>query len=377
MSTKQLTQPSKEDLEWFGKKPALYDIHKTYMDNLLDGPIFNEPLPTRIMPPEDTWIDFLGHKIASPLGIPAGPLLSSSWIDLAAKLGFDVLTYKTIRSTQYSAHPLPNMIYVKTGGDVMQDNPDTPAIRTLIPPTSPLDLSVTNSFGNPSMTPEFLIEDIAKANSCLKPGQIMMVSVYGYPHDGKDSLQDFVDTARFAKEAGAKIIEANFSCPNVDANEGCLYMTPDLVYTLSKRIKDAIGDTPLVIKVGLFPNKELMREVLIAAARAGVEGFCGINTIKMKAINEDGSAALGENRLHCGVCGSPIRKAALSFARDATQIIRKEKLPLTLIMTGGVTSAEHFTDFLDAGASVSMSAAGMMWDPMLAINYHKTQGENV
>jgi hypothetical protein len=50
--------------------------------------------------------------VATPIGVPAGPLLNARWIEVAAKLGFDVLTYKTIRSVEFSGHPVPNMIYV-------------------------------------------------------------------------------------------------------------------------------------------------------------------------------------------------------------------------------------------------------------------------
>jgi hypothetical protein len=37
---------------------------------------------------------FCGLPVASPLGMPAGPLLNSRWILHYAALGFDVLTYK-------------------------------------------------------------------------------------------------------------------------------------------------------------------------------------------------------------------------------------------------------------------------------------------
>ena len=42
---------------------------------------------------------FCGIPVQSPLGIPAGPLLNSRWLLYYASLGFDVLTYKTVRSS--------------------------------------------------------------------------------------------------------------------------------------------------------------------------------------------------------------------------------------------------------------------------------------
>ena len=58
------------------------------------------------------------------------------------------------------------------------------------------------------------------------------------------------------------------------------------------------------------------------------------------------------------------------FIRDAAKIIAEQKLDLTLLGCGGIMRAEHFDDFLEAGAQVAMSATGFMWDPYLAMRYH-------
>src|ERR1700733_8015912 len=72
---------------WYAEQAPLYDIGKTYLENALHGPFFNAQIPKRSFPPKEKWIDFLGHKVASPLGVPAGPLLTANWIKLAAALG--------------------------------------------------------------------------------------------------------------------------------------------------------------------------------------------------------------------------------------------------------------------------------------------------
>jgi dihydroorotate dehydrogenase (NAD+) catalytic subunit len=80
--------------------------------------------------------------------------------------------------------------------------------------------------------------------------------------------------------------------------------------------------------------------------------------------------ALGANRLVSGICGAPIRETALHFIRSARKAIDKEQLNLTVIGCGGITTKEHFTEFVNAGATVAMTATGMMWDPYLALRYH-------
>lgn len=358
--------------DWFPDHPPIYDIHKTYTENAAQGPFFSGEIPKRVFPPEYEWTDFLGHLVASPLGIPAGPLLTSRWINLAGALGFDILTYKTIRSREYPAHPLPNMVYVETGGFLSQENPGKEALCINEPKIDIEDLAVTNSFGMPSKSPAFLMEDIPLANASLQKGQVLIVSVAGTPHPDENFVDDFVRAACLAKDAGAKIIEANFSCPNVDKKEGCLYTSPETVLHIGSALVKAIHPVPLIIKVGLFKSNVQMREVMLAAARAGIRAICGINTISMKVIDARGYAALGPDRLAAGICGGPIREAALSFIGQAHAINEQEKLHLTLMGVGGITLPEHFDQFLKAGAHVALTATGMMWDPYLALRYHST-----
>jgi len=220
--------------------------------------------------------------------------------------------------------------------------------------------------------PEYLLEDIAKAKSELADGQILVVSVVGTPREGESFVDDFARTAMIAKEAGAEIIEANFSCPNVGkSTEGSIYSDPESVGEIASRIVGEIGDLPLIIKVGWYKDENKMKEVFQAATRAGVQAISGINTVGRKVVKADGSPALGPTRETSGVCGGPIRSYALDFIKKARKIIDEEKLGLTLIGVGGAIEPEHFDQFLDAGANVTMSATGMMWDPYLAIRWHK------
>ncbi len=345
----------------------IYNIEKTYLENAQKGPFFSEKPPKRLFPPETEWIDLLGFKLASPIGVPAGPLLTSSWIKLAAELGFDLVTYKTIRSKQHPAHPLPNMIFV----DV-----EHPSAKKREKPSILEDLAVTNSFGMPSMSPEFLMEDIPRAESYLKPGQAMIVSVVGTPRPDVDFCQDFVQAALLAKTAGAKLIEANFSCPNVAKREGSLYTTPDTVFEIAQALKKALKETPLILKMGIFQNTRLMHDVFLAAARAGADAICGINSVSMPVVNAQNEPALGQERPTSGICGGPIREDALRFLEQGHDIIHKEKLPLVLMGCGGITHESHFDLFLKAGAQAALCATGMIWNPYLALQYHEKKNKN-
>jgi dihydroorotate dehydrogenase (NAD+) catalytic subunit len=358
----------KEKLKtWWPSNPAIYDIHKTYQENLEEGPFFSEEIPER--PGHSANISFLGHTLRSPIGIPAGPLLNSKWISLASRLGFDVLTYKTIRSFQHPAHPLPNIIPL---------NCKTEQIAPLEKVPDDLNqLNITNSFGNPSQSPKYLLEDINKAKNCLEAGQVLIVSVVGSDVKERSIIEDYAYTAAYAKEAGADIVEANFSCPNVKSKDGSLYQSPEMVYETAKKIKKVLSDTPLIIKLGSIDDPQLLKEVILACSRAGVNAVEGINTLSREIVKESGQPALGPDRIKSGVCGSYIRTKALEFIRSSREIISNEKLDLKLLACGGIVSAEQFNLFLREGADIAMSATAMMWNPLLALEYHYGESENV
>lgn len=344
----------------------IYDISKTYLENAEEGPFFHAKIPHR--PKSKTPVDFLGHTLASPLGVPAGPLLNSKWVSLAAKLGFDLLVYKTIRSFAHPGHQLPNMIYVEPTG------PHT--ARPIEEPSSE-ELTVTNSFGMPSRSPDYLLADIDAAKRSLGKEQLLIVSIVGTPNQGMSFLDDFVRTALFAKAAGAPVIEANFSCPNVDRSEGSLYTSPETVREYASAIAKAIHPIPLILKVGEIPDAKLLKQVLHSAALGGAKGICGLNSVSMKILDRHGKPALGQGRELSGVCGAAIRDRALHFVRTASNIIQKDRLDLTLLGCGGITAPEHFDLFLEAGALIAMSATGMMWDPLIAMRYHATSHTTV
>jgi dihydroorotate dehydrogenase len=347
--------------EWFLRQSPIYDIRKSYAENAADGPFFSGNIPAR--PPVSRTVSFLGRTLSSAIGIPAGPLLNARWVALASRLGFDLLTYKTIRSCFHAGHPWPNMVFVKPSADKT-----ALAISNRIERLE--ELTVTNSFGMPSQSREFLLKDIDCALSSLHPGQAMIVSVVGSLQQGKRLADDFVDAALIAREAGAPFIEANFSCPNVSSGEGILYLDPEAVFEVSCAIVQAIAPIPLIIKVGIFPSIDLLQKVLRSASRAKVRAICGINSVSMRVLDQDGRSKLGDSRPISGICGAAIRLKALEWIQSSASIIRKEKLDLTLMGCGGLMRSDHFDECFDAGALIAMSATAMMWDPFLALRAH-------
>lgn len=347
----------------------IYNTELSYKENFLQGPSFTGNYPER---PElcfaDT-IDFLGFPVQSRIGVPAGPLLSSEWTTLAARLGFDILTYKTIRSKQHPGHPLPNILYV-------QDREVSSTVTVANhPPENIEHLSITNSFGMPSQSPSFLEQDIPKAVKNLQKNQALVVSITGSAEE-RLLAEDFVKAAQLAIQCQAPIVEANFSCPNVKGSEGALFMHPKNAAKVASAIKKAIGTVPLIIKLGFIPEQAALQDLLLALSDAGVQAVSGINTVAANVVGRNQSPALGETRPTSGICGAAIFAKALAFIQAAKEVIEQQKLALTLIGVGGAMCAEQLQQFLYHGADFAQTATAMMWDPYLAARFHQQYGIN-
>jgi dihydroorotate dehydrogenase len=350
-------------------KPT-YDYKKSYEYNRDFGPFFDGVLKQRDIKEKK---DFLGFKLNSLIGIAAGPLLDSKWIKLYSELGFDILTYKTVRSCYRKVHPFPNIIAVKTNTQInLNDGNDSLVVNDNYDDI--VSLSITNSFGMPSYAPEEWKKDVQKAKSFLREGQILVVSIVGTPNDHGDInelAEDYAYCALLAKEAGADIIEANFSCPNVKGKEGTIYTIPENAGLIAKTIKQKITDTPLLIKVGAFMHKNITKELVIKI-KEYVDGIVAINTIPKKVVNEKGEQALpGKGRLSSGICGAAIRKVALQTVKDLVRVRRELNANFVIVGVGGIMTKEHAKQFFDLGVDAVETATGAMFDPYLG---YKIQG---
>ncbi len=350
-------------------KYDLYDASKSYEENYRYGPFYDGPEPkSRNAKPTLKLWDF---ELNSPIGIPAGPLLNSNWIKFYAERGFDIPVYKTVRSVSHPSHPAPNCVYV---------NPDTqielggkPQLITINQPEFLEDLTITNSFGVPSMPGETWMEDVTIANQSLSQGQIMVLSFMGTDGaGGRDLIKDYAYTAAMAKEAGGSILETNYSCPNLCGGKaGAIYQDPISSSQISKAIRDEIGpNTPFMIKIGNLPYEQL-KEVVTANAPY-VDGIAGINTMPGEVRNPNGQQALpGEGRLSSGICGAKIKAVSQDFVEKLVRIKAELNADFKICSVGGIMTAEDFTERLNAGADIAMSATAIMWDPHLAERYHK------
>jgi len=245
-----------------------YDPSQTYRWNYDHAP---ETIPALDVPEVPGEWTFCGLPVDSPLGIPAGPLLNGRWCLYYAALGFDVLTYKTVRSSARQCYPLPNLVPVDVG--------QMTGAEEVVPTRSGMRDSWAVSFGMPSMEPDVWRRDVEWTRQQLPSGKLLSVSVVGTIQPGMtlDELaDDYALCAKWAVESGADVIETNFSCPNVSTCDGQLYHQPESARLVAERVRDAIGATPYVIKIGHLTDEAQARGIFGAPSMfAGDELFWG------------------------------------------------------------------------------------------------------
>jgi dihydroorotate dehydrogenase (NAD+) catalytic subunit len=341
--------------------PQVYDYQRSYDWNYANAPAnrWNGEVP----PVPGDW-NFCGLKVNSPLGMPAGPLLNSDWILHYARLGFDVLTYKTVRSSNRPCYELPNLLPVSAG----QLNGDNDVVTAA--DSAERTGSWAISFGMPSKEPSVWRADVERARKGLAPGQVLAVSVVASP--GPDSTlesiaQDFAQCARWAKEAGAQVVEANLSCPNVCTSEGQLYTSPEASRLVSQAIREAVGKLPVALKIGLF-RSAAQADALISAVSEYIDALSTTNSISASVADGNSKLFGGLTR---GIGGLCIRDRCLEEVRMLAAIIARKRLSLRVIGVGGVFSAEDVTERLDAGAHHIQLATAAMLDPMVAIKIRR------
>jgi len=345
----------------------VYRLDRTWEQNAAEGPRFEGSFPD--VPPTPSK-DFFGYTVASRIGVAASLLMNERWFELYGRLGFDILTYKTIRSRARLAHPWPNWIYL-----------DEPPADAGVPwrtmggvPTGPVAATAAGSIGMPSSPPDVWRQDIRRCRALLRPGQVMIVSVVGTADADttpQQIIDDFSTLAGEARDAGAHAVEMNFSCPNVGQRESEVYRDVEMAGRIADAARAAVGSLPLLVKVGPIEDRGRMTELLQRLSGV-VDGVTMINSPSRLIVDASGAGAFGQKRERAGLMGGAVFGIALNCVRNAVDLIRRDKLNLRVLAVGGVCSVERIKAFSEAGAYAVLGASACAWDPYLAIRAKHT-----
>lgn len=333
-----------------------YNIEQSWQWNCDHAP---PPVVEPVRPVPGSW-EFCGLPVCSPLGIAAGPLLNGRWCLYYASLGFDVLTYKTVRSRPRACYDLPNLQPVDLPGPMRGGERNVPA-------SPAMQGSWAVSFGMPSHAPDVWRADVERTRRELPAGKLLSVSVVGSVQPGwtiDELADDYARCARWAVESGADTVETNFSCPNVSTCDGQLYQQPGDAAVVAQRVREAIGRVPYVIKIGHL-TEEADAMALVDAVSPHADALAMTNSVGATVVDEHGRPMFaGQQR---GICGDGIRAASLTQVRLLRRVIAERGAKLQLIGVGGISTVDHVREYLHAGAHAVHLASAVMVDPSVGL----------
>lgn len=294
--------------------------------------------------------------------MPAGPLLNGRWCLYYASLGFDVLTYKTVRSQERACYELPNLQPIReerldSGGTSVSAAPE-------------MDESWAVSFGMPSKPPEVWRKDVEWTRDRLSPRKMLSVSVVATVQEGwtiEDTARDYARCGKWAVDSGADCVELNLSCPNVATSDGQLYQQPENAQIVAECVRQAIGAVPLILKIG-YVRSETAAAALLDTTGDAVDALAMTNCIAATVGVDDELLFDGASR---GIAGKAIFTPSVRQARLFAKLIDARNEKVKVIGVGGADCWSDVQHYLEAGAQSVQIATAAMRNPMVALEIRR------
>lgn len=283
----------------------------------------------------DLSVDFCGVRCENPFLLASSPVASSYEMCCRAfDQGWAGVAYKTI--------------------SFYQTREVSPRFDCLPPRSS----SSFQGFKNLEQLSPYTAEENFDILCRLKekyPEKVIIASIMG------QTTEEWTTLARMAEEAGADMVECNFSCPQM-AKQGLgsdIGQSPELISLYTQTTRKGCG-LPIIAK--MTPNAGNMEPLAVAAVTSGADSVAAINTIKsITRIHPEnyssfpdieGKSAVG------GYSGRAVKPIALRFIRDLA--VYPPLAGVSLCGIGGITTWRDAMDFLLLGCDTVQVCTSVM-----------------
>ncbi|WP_417272525.1 dihydroorotate dehydrogenase [Celeribacter halophilus] len=254
----------------------------------------------------DLSVSLGGLRLKNPI-MPASGTFSE---DLSDVFDLDVLgahVLKTIMHDTRAGNPTPRVCDMQSG--------------------------MLNAIGIPSKGFAYFRDEMLPYWSAYRAPLVVSISAH--------SLDDFARLCAEVSLPGVAAIEANISCPNIEADGKAFAMRPDTTEQVMTRLR-AETDLPLWAK--LTPNTGEPVDVARAAEASGADALVVANTVLGMSIDiTTRTPRLGN--VMGGMSGPAIKPIALRMAYQCAQAC-----DIPVIGCGGISTLEDVLEFLIAGA---------------------------
>ncbi|MFT4766956.1 MAG: dihydroorotate dehydrogenase subfamily 1 [Glaciecola sp.] len=256
-------------------------------------------------------IEFFGKTLSGPFTIPSGivttaPSIIQYFFDRVPQIG--VITTKSIGLTPRAGNREPVYSQYAPGCFV-------------------------NAVGLTNPGAEAALAGIRDLK--IPADRFLLTSIFG------GSVEEFVEVAKLLAPFSDGL-ELNLSCPHASGYGMAMGQDPVVVAEIVAAVKAAV-DVPVIPK--LTPNTPNIGAIAKAAADAGADGFCAINTVGPGYTSSHGEPVLSNGV--GGMSGKGVLPIALKCIREI-----REVSDLPIIGCGGFSSASDIDEAFKAGADV-------------------------
>jgi len=267
----------------------------------------------------DLSVDLDGLPLRSPI-MPASGCFA---IEYAEALDFNALGALVIKSVSPRSRP----------GNPTPRVAETPG-------------GMLNSIGIPSKGLDYFLRHVLPPYLRFDTPVVVSISA--------DTVDEFARAAARVSVPGVAAIEANISCPNLEADGLAFAMDPRTTLAAMQAVR---AETGLPVWAKLTPNVSHVDEIACAAETGGANAVVMGNTVLGMAIDvHTRKPKLGN--VMGGLSGPAIRPIAV---RMVYQCHRSVSIPV--IGCGGIACAEDVVEFMLAGASAVQVGAASFQDP--------------
>jgi len=214
------------------------------------------------------------------------------------------------------------------------------------PRVSETPSGMLNSIGIPSKGLDYYRREVLPPYTRYDTPVVISISA--------DTVDEFAQAVAEMSLPEVAVIEANISCPNLEADGMAFAMDPDTTYKAVSAIR---RNTNHPFWAKLTPNASNVAVVAKAAEEAGADGIVMGNTILGMSIDvRTRKPSLGN--VMGGLSGPAIKPVAV---RMVHQCYRSVHIPI--IGCGGIRCAEDVVEFMLAGASAVQVGTASFIDP--------------
>lgn len=219
-----------------------------------------------------------------------------------------------------------------------------------VPRVAETDAGMLNSIGIPSGGLLQYVDKVLPQYAGLPVPIVASVSA--------DTADEFAAACEALSLPGVAAIEANISCPNIEADGRAFAMSARDTHLAISEIKRC-ARVPIWAK--LTPNVADIAEIARAAEAAGADALVVANTLLGMAIDPHTRKPRLGNVMG-GLSGPAVRPVVLRMVFQCARAVR-----IPVIGCGGIMRAEHAVEYLLAGASAVQVGTASFLDPAAMI----------